>query len=349
MLTIIFLAMVMTIVTISYVRLSVNEQRQSTDDDLNTRAFYAAESGIEDGKRAIQAYLNNSMTEAELNGDVCAPPASSSFTPVLDSDGDSIVLVSEDPNVDSAYTCHFIDMAPGDVRAELTAWGDSLFVPLRTANNDPFDRVVISWHEEGDDQPDSYNNASNNSKSLPQTSAWDLPAMLRTRLFSVPSAGFSRNDIDDQMGFLNPSSASDAISVSNLDRSIFNVVCNQSLSEYNCSATITGINSSRLNYLRIQALYQNTHIRVQLFNGSGTPVVFEDVQAEIDVTGRANDVFKRLQARVSLAPEDPFELPDYALLSGEDICKNFLVTDDPSDFSGLNPTISGANSNSSCR
>lgn len=347
MLTIIFLALVMTIVTISYVRLSVSEQRQATDDDLSTRAFYAAESGIEDGKRALQAYLNNpSATNFDdLNGEECKPPENAGLSPALDPDGNEIVEVSVDPNLDAAYTCHLIDTSPGDVQGELTAWGESLYVPLRVAPGDNYDRIIISWHINGTDSPISFSN--NNGKDLPQSSSWGLPAMLRTRIFSTPVGGFGRNNIEDQMGFLNPASSTEATNLVSLNRQIRNATCDDSTSGYACSITITGINDVRNNYLRIQALYNDTFVRVQLYNGS-TPVDFDDVQAVIDVTGRANDVYQRLEARVSLTVTDTFQLPDYALLSGEDICKNFLVTDDPGDFVALNPGLA-ANINSSCR
>ena len=46
--TVIFITLLLLILTTAYIRLMVNEQRQATDNDLSSRAFYAAESGVND-------------------------------------------------------------------------------------------------------------------------------------------------------------------------------------------------------------------------------------------------------------------------------------------------------------
>ena len=54
MITVVFIAILLTIITTSFISITVNEQREATDDDLTTRAFYAAESGVQDAIVAIK-------------------------------------------------------------------------------------------------------------------------------------------------------------------------------------------------------------------------------------------------------------------------------------------------------
>jgi Tfp pilus assembly protein PilX len=57
--TVMFFTILVTVLTVGFVRIMINERRQSTDEDLTTRAYYAAESGVEDAKRALQQYYPN--------------------------------------------------------------------------------------------------------------------------------------------------------------------------------------------------------------------------------------------------------------------------------------------------
>src|SRR6266496_6576946 len=61
--TVIFFMLLITIITVGFWRIMAIEQRQSLDNDLTASANAAAQSGIEDAKRAIIKY--NSLS----NGD----------------------------------------------------------------------------------------------------------------------------------------------------------------------------------------------------------------------------------------------------------------------------------------
>jgi hypothetical protein len=52
---------------------------------------------------------------------------------------------------------------------------------------------------------------------------------------------------------------------------------------------------------------------------------FVGVQARVDSTGRANDLFRRVEARIELV-DIYFPLPDYSVQANTDIVKNFWVT-----------------------
>lgn len=85
-------------------------------------------------------------------------------------------------------------------------------------------------------------------------------------------------------------------------------------------------------YLTIASVYRNASFRVTLENAAGEVVKFRNVQPQIDVTGRANDVFRRIVSRVESADASEAPYPRVALGSQGDICKHYLITDDPDDY-----------------
>lgn len=132
---------------------------------------------------------------------------------------------------------------------------------------------------------------------------------------------------------------------SNLDGKVANYPV-----EVRCDSTITtgalcstfirlpnASDSSLFRYLTLASVYRDTSFEIRLLSGTNT-VKFKNVQPEIDVTGRANDVFRRLVSRVESADASEAPYPRAAVGSGSDICKNFVVTDDPNDYRSDAPT-----------
>lgn len=82
-------------------------------------------------------------------------------------------------------------------------------------------------------------------------------------------------------------------------------------------------------YLRITPIYGATHFRVAMVNG-GSEVPFDQVQPIIDSTGRAADVFRRVQVRAQINALTNY--PEFAAESADTICKNLRVTNAPADY-----------------
>lgn len=97
------------------------------------------------------------------------------------------------------------------------------------------------------------------------------------------------------------------------------------VSGYRCTATINipAPDASEEYYLAVKSVYGPTVYKVELLN-NGTPVLLNDVQPEVDSTGAAANVFKRVISRVSYEL-DPF-LTTNVVESGAGICKDFVVT-----------------------
>lgn len=340
MLTVIFLALLLSIVTLSFIRLSVTEQRQASDDALTTRAYYAAESGLEDAKRAIQRQFDGDAgnNPVNLNGDVCKPAEITATDPDINADN---VAVLSDP-LATYYTCQLINMAPFDYQAELDAWG-SVTLPLISAG-DPIDEVWIEWHQAG---PTPFNGAYTlpaNGWELYQHDFWvsppqEYPAILRANFFSTPDSGnLSRSAFTTATGFLRPAGSGSPIpsiystGPTGYNKGLFNTNCNPTApsGEYVCLAVLRGIDNSRRNYLHLNALYRSTNVKIRLIDAANDQQPMQDTQAVIDVTGRAGDVYRRVEARVALT--DLYPLPDYAIWANEEICKRFTMSDEPDHY-----------------
>lgn len=101
---------------------------------------------------------------------------------------------------------------------------------------------------------------------------------------------------------------------------------------YLCSTTIRlpdSGNAGLFRYLTLASIYRNASFEVRLQDASGDTVQFKNVQPEIDVTGRANDVFRRVVSRVESADASEAPYPRSALGVTDSICKEFIITDSP--------------------
>jgi len=97
---------------------------------------------------------------------------------------------------------------------------------------------------------------------------------------------------------------------------------------YACRATLVlpqavgQSNDNRTAYLRLTPLYNTTHFRVTLGDGAK----FSGIQPSIDSTGRANDLYRRVESRVDLV-DTAFPYPEATVDLTGDLCKDFVVTD----------------------
>ena len=80
-------------------------------------------------------------------------------------------------------------------------------------------------------------------------------------------------------------------------------------------------------FLRVELPYGDTgtEFSVRLHDTGGNVVNFVGVQAQIDSTGRANDLYRRVETRIELV-ENNIPYPEFALQTNSAIEKNFWVT-----------------------
>lgn len=381
---VVFATLLITVVTVSFLRIMMNDQNQASNNDLSQSAYDSAQAGVEDAKRALLGYqqectengqeaCDNLADDLQLNSDTCNTaleesgviPAGSTSTP-----GGEVRIQqsssSNDGDLDQAYTCVTMQLSTDDYVGSLAADGSKL-VPLIGKSSDgdtTFSAVTIEWFTTEDISSSPSGSyalslpAVASAQTLPTEASWaaNRPALLRTQLMQFGD-NFTLDDFDSMTSsgesnantlFLYPTSSSAASSHSFTARDARSVdggptpqdqrldtplpvQCQTSLSSggYACQTTLnlpTPIGGGdRTAFLRVTALYNASHFRVTL-QRSGSIVPFNGVQPEIDSTGRANDLFRRVVTRVDLIDTN-FPYPEAAVDVTGPLCKDFAVTD----------------------
>lgn len=352
---VVFVTLLMIVITISFIQLMLKDQRQASASDLSQSAYDSAQAGVEDAKRLLlqeQACNGISTTycdsvRAAIASNKC-DTVSSVFNP-----GDEETLVQQktgDVDLKQAYTCVKITNAP-DYKG-IVKLNESNIVPLNAKG--PFDAVAISWFTR--DDISSTNSQTINfplnggAVKLPRPGAqWDesTPSLLRAQ-FLQTGTSFKLSDFDTSPGgnksnantlFLYPSVTGLAAMNFTLDarRDPLNAPelahCDNSFAggvDYACNVVIglpdpiNGNNATRGAFLRLSSLYNGAHYKISLLNG-GNAQSFDHVQSEVDSTGRANDMFRRVKSRVELKGD--FIYPEAAVDIEGGLCKSFNITD----------------------
>lgn len=390
---VIFAMLIITVITVSFLRLMIADQQQASNADLSQSAYDSATAGVEDAKRALLRYQQvclNSPAECSVLGprlstDVCnaalfvdagVVPWTEGMQGTESAPGEVRVQQSVDGSdtlLDQAYTCVTMKLKTDDYVGSLAANSTQL-VPLIGEEGRTFDTVNIRWFSREDAGNDSGSvDRLNvvNSQPLTEKSAWpaNRPPVLRTQLiqfgdtfkvtdfdivnassqanaatlFLYPSAAGGATNSDSFVGNdIRKNDAADDPDPDSPSDSPMAVRCEASVSTggYACSMAlrlpdpINGRPASGDNptaYLRLTPFYNATSFQVILSQGAlnstaSNLVKFQDVQPEIDSTGRANDLFRRIQARVDLF-DTSFPYPDATIDVTGNFCKDFSVTD----------------------
>lgn len=368
---VIFAAMLMTIITLSFIQLMLSDQRQATATDLSQSAYDSAQAGVEDAKRLL-------LFQKSCQGSATTPCAQATqainsrecysvkwgLTGDASSRGETTVErsasagVGDDTALDQAYTCVKVTPDTDDYKGGLLTDGSSTLVPLKGLTS--FNTVELSWADKsnvgGVAAAIPYGN-STGSTILPAAAAWNpaTPAMMRAQLVQT-SGAFTLADFDTENAgksnantlFFFPTTTGSTVSGFALDErrnpstpaqpQPQRVTCKPDLKldNYACSVRISlpdpigGDKDSRANaFLRLSSVYVGTNFQVRLFNGASL-VKFDNVQPIIDSTGRANDLYRRVETRVELSADVTY--PDAAVDVRGDLCKNFMVTDAPAGY-----------------
>ena len=379
-----FAALLLTIIVVSFIKIMLRDQKQATDHDLSQSAYDSALIGVEDAKRALIKYKSNicknsstqcrDLLKSSLSNNNC--DAIKNILEVNSFDQKekeySVKLNSSNSENDTnqAYTCVKINFNTSDYLGSLKNNNDQIMFPINPAPG--LDNVAknvkyirLNWYNQKDlSNPSSlrlnytYSN-TNDYRSLytsdnEWTSIGNHPPVIIAQYFKLVD-NLSDYDINSQSKsyktlFLYPSQVG-------LDRASFNLDgrnggtsttvktrCSTDISSskggYACQTTIelpevVPGNSLDKYFIRLAKRYSSTaNIKVELLDESQNIVNFYGVQPSVDSNGRANDLFRRVEARVVLDGDNssiPF--PSGALEIGKgDFCKDMIVYDDKTIF-----------------
>lgn len=381
---VIFTALLVTVISVSFVRQMIQTQQQAITADLSQSAYDSALAGVEDAKRLLVTYQRECVQSAPP-AQRCATlerllrvenPCNTMQQAGLEgspTDKEVVVQKTEgDSALDQAYTCVKVMVETNDYIGSVNSNGSRL-VPLKGAGN--FNEVILEWYSQVDLQNSDGSSSGEKKIDLPESSTgyeltklddWsrdrNRPSIMRAQLIQFGSS-FKLSDFDLNSDgtsnahtlFLYPTTAGHDDTVSPADFGtdtrlsqtagiLQPVACDRNFSStasdrnYACRVSIRlpnavgATDAGRTAYLRLDPVYNNlTHFSVSLKN-NGALVKFKDVQPLVDSTGRANDLFRRVQSRVELE-NDVFPYPEGAVDITGSLCKTFLVTDKASDFS----------------
>lgn len=368
---VIFTALLVTTITISFMQLMVRDQQQASYSDLSESAYDSAVAGVEDAKRALllqqQCRGDNSKRcediRAAIAGGKCNTldaifsTGASSETKIQQSEGDK--------KLEQAYTCVKITSNTTDFLGSIDPSMNNTLVPLRATQS--FDTVKISWSQ--NKTGGTLDLPKGADKSLPKvgSSSWpaNRPALLRAQLINGNAAtSFKLSDLDttgfSNSLFLYPSETGATTANFSLDGRFAAdgsagvndpqpTKCDKNASSgaYSCSVTVqlasfVKAGDESMTFLSLAAFYNPTEYKIELFDSTKAndpvtkqpvPIPYDSVQPEVDSTGRANDLFRRVVSRVEL--EGAFNYPVAALETTGNLCKNFSITTEANDYDNI--------------
>ena len=353
---VIFGAMLLTIVTIGFMRLMIMDQRQSSNNDLSQSAYDAALAGVEDAKRVVRAaQTGNIQAVGVLNGPINCNMVAASGVVGGSISGDTIIQTGTGAGkrFDQAYTCVKITMKSQDFIYK-SIEDKSQLIPLRATSS--FNKISIEWYRRDDESNLGSANAVNTEISttgeLPARNSWhsNTPQLMRVQLINPgPTFNLSTLDTTGVTSFFRPNvltsdvAGQDGTAVSsktsdrpratdgNEHNNGTNIVsCSKTFKfsgEYSCKAVIDVDEiaaGGETAFLRLTSIYKGGSVKVSLQKTDGTIVNFDGVQPIVDSTGRASNLFRRVEARLQIG--DDFAYPDNAIELKNSLCKDFSVS-----------------------
>jgi hypothetical protein len=307
------LMVVIALIVLGFSQLSRREQRQALDRQLSTQAYYAAESGVNDAIKAIHSGYGTNKTQ-------CGPDGSPQFPVAGYGDVDSAKQVS--------YTCLLITQGALDKLDYSIGVGKAITADMT------FTKPVVGPQMAKDVAIEWAVPSTGNYPDFPATASWPLLRVTATDL--TGASPYSRDNLNSNSftTFLYPTAAGTAASsrVTFSDQKTSgNLKSQGEIVKADCTTTpgkCIGhiIFTSPLAHilLRVQTIYAAANITITAKNPPNQAIQIDGGQAIIDATGKAQDVLRRIQVRVSSTL--PGGVPsDFAVQSVDGICKQLLV------------------------
>lgn len=380
-----------SVITVSFVRIIINEINRTTSDELAQSAYDSALAGVEDAKTALKKYYecSSSTTDecnriksrieegfrtVDLNPDEQGYGYCDAVSQALGHDEGEVIIQEKsssssdnENNLVQAYTCVIIDDTLADYRSTLNSANSIRVIPLKTEDVAAIKGLRISWYTEDDGTAFSNLNYSNQNSFNKLSEGTPVPPTLSAQIIQTAN-NYTLDSFDnsDSNGNTNRGTVilvptkNDANAKTHIDASILADSNNHDLSrtttnqpqkiacqenEFACSVSVSlpepigGARNGDTFFLVLSLPYgqPTTTFSVQLCKDSGgtcegenTIAEFKGAQISVDSTGRANDMYSRVEARIEFS-DVFFPYPEFAIQaigSGDDaIKKNFYVTE----------------------
>jgi hypothetical protein len=197
-------------------------------------------------------------------------------------------------------------------------------VPLKAANG-PFDTLTFTWTPAAGQESFPLTDCPSSVGTLPPSAGVGAStckfATLRAELFKGNTYSRAAWATNTTVNFFQPVQSGGGSASSASDGKLLPAKCSSNTS---CTMTLTGLSGDDY-FLRLSTLYRTTNLTIQAAQSGGKPIGLLGAQALIDVTGKAQDVLRRLLVAVDLSAGNLVQNPITALTSGDTVCKRFSV------------------------
>jgi len=328
------LMIILSLIVLGFATNTRREQRQSLDRQLNARAYYAAESGINDAREYIKE-------ELAIRPDVPLTP----FTECTGAGPSSFTFKPREIEPGLSYPCLLINPTPPSIEYGSILPSGSVAFPVISATPGPvINELTISW-QHNDKSLRDYAGCSAPA-SFPALAGWPPSCTAGMLRIDLAPAGNADRDflIDNTKSFiLNPVNGI-GITTSGMPTygQVIPVNCAKDLTAAtpkDCNFKVSGLAASGY-YMRVRPIYRPISLYVTGQAGSS----FKGAQAIVDSTGKASDVLKRLQVRLSInqLDNDRSTIFGYGIQSVDSICKRYSIVP------GATPKVTTLETDTSC-
>lgn len=311
MVIVILIMTLLSLIVVAMTRNANREQRQALDRQLNSQAFYAAESGINDAK---DYYFKNATDPATPRSkDSCDGVG----TAVV---GDQFPERTSDLGNNSRYSCVLYDADPPFLEYTSIDTNASEITPLEDIHSGlNIQSLTFKW-KKADINQHNFSDCPGGNNFPPRLPDNCGAGMLRIELID-PSAP-NRDELTARsfLAFISPGSNANPVTQTYAQGAqglVWSGGCGGDDNE--CSITINGVNKRKL-ILHLRSIYSNNWVKITGRTNANTDVEFKNAQMMVDSTGRSADVLKRIRAMVPLH-EFNGVYPEFALQTKDDICK----------------------------
>jgi len=321
---------VITLIIIGISQVTRSNRREQLDQQLSTQAYYAAESGLNQAVEFFAANPTAKINTLNSPGGNCTSFINSGGASGLGLPTNGNVL---DSTTNISYTCLMVNSTPATLqKAPLTQDSNTIW-HVQESTGAAFTELRFQWSPNGDSLFTGPTNTclSTSATVFPAYANWKCAfGILRVDLVSTSGtvAGTTLENVAKTL-YLVPTFTASGVTTGTV-QAVSSPATNAGQVVYvKCTSTLCDVRLSPWAgsgdyYARLSVIYQDSDtVTLSGANASGS-AKFSSGQAVIDVTGKAQDQLRRLQARIPLNVSTT-PAPYFALQSTYDLCKELNV------------------------
>ncbi|GDX62753.1 hypothetical protein LBMAG34_2870 [Candidatus Saccharibacteria bacterium] len=328
-LVVIAVTVILTIIIGGIAALTVRELRQASNTELSNRALQTAEAGV----KAMVQKLNAEPTYTKTD---CTP---GDFKNVVTDTNQEITCITSTSQFNGNYESYL----EKDNATQVFLGQAYTSTAADTANTPRY--LKLSWNESSLDKP-ALSKYPENGELYPVSQEYNYPAAIELTIAYWPSGGLSDTNSKVATIFVMPGRNDEGFT-NKSGRTRLTTTCDPANGQYTCTtgntATKPGfdilsalgepLNSNYKFAVRIKPRYANTHFKLEAYNSSNVAVNLQSSKAQIDVTAKVGNLFRRVKAEKVVLPSSVENVFDSVLFSGNNIsdgsspsiCKNIIT------------------------